>query len=72
MHVEADLLDGVGDVEAGERQVLEGPGEALEVSQQQEAWTQWRPWHACPPALKPAFSPPCQLAQEYREQTEAE
>jgi hypothetical protein len=29
MHVEADLLDGVDDVGAGERQVLEGP---LEVS----------------------------------------
>jgi hypothetical protein len=33
MHVEADLLDGVGDVGAGECQVLEGPGEAPEVSQ---------------------------------------
>jgi hypothetical protein len=32
MHVEADLLDGVGDVRAGECQVLEGPGEAPEVS----------------------------------------
>jgi hypothetical protein len=32
MHVEADLLDGVGDVGAGERQVLEGPDEAPEVS----------------------------------------
>jgi hypothetical protein len=32
MHVEADLLDGVGDVRAGECQVLEGPGEASEVS----------------------------------------
>jgi hypothetical protein len=30
MHVEADLLDDVGDVGAGERQVLEGPGEAPE------------------------------------------
>jgi hypothetical protein len=29
MHVEADLLEGVGDVEAGEHQVLEGPSEAL-------------------------------------------
>jgi hypothetical protein len=33
MHVEADLLDGVGDVGAGERHVLEGLGEAPEVSQ---------------------------------------
>jgi hypothetical protein len=32
MHVEADLLDGVGDVGASERQVLEGPDEAPEVS----------------------------------------
>jgi hypothetical protein len=32
MHVEADLLDGVGDVGAGERHVLEGLGEAPEVS----------------------------------------
>jgi hypothetical protein len=32
MHVEADLLDGIGDVGAGERQVLEGPSEAPEVS----------------------------------------
>jgi hypothetical protein len=32
MHVEADLLDSVGDVEAGERQVLEGPSEAPELS----------------------------------------
>jgi hypothetical protein len=32
MHVETDLLDGVGDVGAGECQVLEGPGEAPEVS----------------------------------------
>jgi hypothetical protein len=32
MHVEADLLDDVGDVGAGERQVLEGPDEAPEVS----------------------------------------
>jgi hypothetical protein len=33
MHVEADLLDGVGDVGVGEHQVLEGPSEAPEVSQ---------------------------------------
>jgi hypothetical protein len=33
MHVEADLLDSVGEVGAGERQVLEGPDEAPEVSQ---------------------------------------
>jgi hypothetical protein len=32
MHVEADLLDTVGDVGAGERQVLEVLGEAPEVS----------------------------------------
>jgi hypothetical protein len=32
MHVVADLLDGIGDVEADECQVLEGPGEAPEVS----------------------------------------
>jgi hypothetical protein len=32
MHVEADLLDGVDDVGAGECQVLEGPVEAPEVS----------------------------------------
>jgi hypothetical protein len=32
MHVEADLLDDVGDVRAGEYQVLEGPSEAPEVS----------------------------------------
>jgi hypothetical protein len=29
MHVEADLLDGVGDVEMGGRQVLEGLNEDL-------------------------------------------
>jgi hypothetical protein len=29
MHMEVDLLDGVGDVGADERQVLEGPDEAL-------------------------------------------
>jgi hypothetical protein len=33
MHAEADLLDDVGDVTTGERQVLEGPSEAPEVSQ---------------------------------------
>jgi hypothetical protein len=33
MHMEADLLDGVSDVRARERQVLEGPGEAPELSQ---------------------------------------
>jgi hypothetical protein len=33
VHVEADLLDGVGDVWACERQILEGPSEAPEVSQ---------------------------------------
>jgi hypothetical protein len=32
MHVEADLLDNVGDVGASERQVLEGPSEAPKVS----------------------------------------
>jgi hypothetical protein len=32
MHVKADLLDGVGNVGTGERQVLEGPGEAPKVS----------------------------------------
>jgi hypothetical protein len=32
MHVEANLLDDIGDVGAGERQVLEGPSEAPEVS----------------------------------------
>jgi hypothetical protein len=31
MHVEVDLLNGIGEVGAGERQVLEGPSEALEV-----------------------------------------
>jgi hypothetical protein len=30
--VEANLLDGIGDVGAGERQVLEGPSKAPEVS----------------------------------------
>jgi hypothetical protein len=30
--MEADLLDGVGDVRVGERQVLEGPSEAPELS----------------------------------------
>jgi hypothetical protein len=33
MHVEVDLLDGGGDVWTGDCQVLEGPGEAPEVSQ---------------------------------------
>jgi hypothetical protein len=33
LHVEADLLDGICVVGAGERQVLEGPSEAPEVSQ---------------------------------------
>jgi hypothetical protein len=33
MHVEADLLDGIVDIGVGERQVLEGPSEAPEVSQ---------------------------------------
>jgi hypothetical protein len=32
MHVEEDLLDGVGDVEACEHHALEGPSEAPEVS----------------------------------------
>jgi hypothetical protein len=32
MHVQADLLDGVGELGAGERQVLEDPSEAPEVS----------------------------------------
>jgi hypothetical protein len=32
MHVEADLLDGVVDVGAGEHQILEGPNETPEVS----------------------------------------
>jgi hypothetical protein len=33
MHMKTSLLDGVGDVKAGERQVLEGPGEAPKLSQ---------------------------------------
>jgi hypothetical protein len=33
MHVKADLLDGVGDIGAGERQVLEAPSEAPEMNQ---------------------------------------
>jgi hypothetical protein len=32
MHMEADLLDGVGNVGAGEQQLLEGPSEALELT----------------------------------------
>jgi hypothetical protein len=32
MHVTADILDDIGDVGLGERQVLEGPHEAPEVS----------------------------------------
>jgi hypothetical protein len=32
MHMKTDLLDDVGDVGAGERQVLEGPDEALVLS----------------------------------------
>jgi hypothetical protein len=31
--MEADLLDRAGDIRAGEHKVLEGPGEAPEVSQ---------------------------------------
>jgi hypothetical protein len=68
MHVEADLLDNVGDVGAGECQVLEGPSEAPEVSRISNR----RPGLGCPLASKPACSPPCQLAQEYQEQTDAE
>jgi hypothetical protein len=33
MHMEADLLDVVVDVGVGKLQVLEGPGEALELTQ---------------------------------------
>jgi hypothetical protein len=33
MHAEADLLDSVGDIEVGERQVLKGPREAPKLSQ---------------------------------------
>jgi hypothetical protein len=57
--VKVNLLDGVCDVDVGECLVLEGLGEALEVQ------TQRKPWSACPLALRPACSPPCQLAQEY-------
>jgi hypothetical protein len=32
MYMEADLLDGVGDIGTGERQVLKGPGEAPKLS----------------------------------------
>jgi hypothetical protein len=32
MHVETNLLDGIGDVGVGERHILEGPSEAPEVS----------------------------------------
>jgi hypothetical protein len=32
MHMKANLLDGIGDVGAGERQVLESPGEAPKLS----------------------------------------
>jgi hypothetical protein len=55
IHVKVDLLDNIDDVRMGRRQVLEGP-------------TRRRPWHVCPPVLKPACGPPCQLAEEYREQ----
>jgi hypothetical protein len=40
MHVEANLLDGVGDVGAGEHQVLEGPIEAPKVSRISNRWPQ--------------------------------
>jgi hypothetical protein len=33
MHMKTNLLDDVGDVGVGEHQVLEGPGEAPEMSQ---------------------------------------
>jgi hypothetical protein len=33
MHMKTNLLDGIGDVRASERQVLEGLGEDLELSQ---------------------------------------
>jgi hypothetical protein len=32
MHMEADVLDGIGDVREGKCQVLEGPDEALLLS----------------------------------------
>jgi hypothetical protein len=32
MHMKANLLNNVGDVRAGERQILKGPGEASELS----------------------------------------
>jgi hypothetical protein len=32
MHMKINLLDGVGIIRAGEHQVLEGPGEAPELS----------------------------------------
>jgi hypothetical protein len=59
IHVKVDLLDNIDDVRMGRCQVLEGP-------------TRRRPWHVCPPVLKPACGPPCQLAEEYREQTDDE
>jgi hypothetical protein len=38
MHVKADLLNDVGDVKAGEHQVLEGPGEAHVLSRISNMW----------------------------------
>jgi hypothetical protein len=32
MHMKANLLDGIGDVGAGECEILEGPGEAPKLS----------------------------------------
>jgi hypothetical protein len=38
MHLETDLLDGVGEMGVSEHQVLEGPGEAPEVSRISNRW----------------------------------
>jgi hypothetical protein len=38
MHVEADLLDSVGDVGAAGRRVLEGPSKAPELSWINNSW----------------------------------
>jgi hypothetical protein len=61
-------------VRAGERQVLKGPSETHKVSwiNNMRLRLRRRLWHVCPSALKPAYSLPCQLAQEYWKQIDAE
>lgn len=72
VHMKAHLLDGIGDVRAGEDEVLQSPGKTLIAGRiNHRRAGVGGPCHECPAESSRAYSQPCQRARGCRQCTGA-